>query len=54
MVYDVEISRIKVGKKQTVETLISEEVFLLAKYLRNERHAWIPRIKQINFQRLKK
>jgi hypothetical protein len=27
----------KVGKKQTVETLISEEALLFAKYLRAER-----------------
>ena len=40
----VEIPRIKVGKRQTVETLINEEALLFAKYLRNEREAWIPRI----------
>ena len=40
----VEVPRIKVGKKQTVETLINEEVFLFAKYLRNKRRTWIPRI----------
>jgi hypothetical protein len=28
----VEIPRIKVGKRQTLETLINEEVLLLAKY----------------------
>ena len=39
----VEIPRIKVGKRQTVETLINEEALLFAKYLRNEREAWIPR-----------
>jgi CRISPR-associated protein Cas1 len=32
------------AKKQEVETLISEEAFLIAKYLRNERKNWIPRI----------
>ena len=32
------------GKKQTVETLINEEALLFAKYLRNERETWIPRI----------
>ena len=41
---NVEIPRIKVGKKQTIETLISEEALLFAKYLRNEREAWKPRI----------
>ena len=40
----VEIPRTKVGKKQETETLISEEALLFAKYLRNERNAWIPRI----------
>ena len=41
---DVEIPRIKHGKKQTIETLINEEALLLAKYLRNERKEWNPRI----------
>jgi len=40
----VEIPRIKHGKKQTLDTLISEEALLLAKYLRNERKEWKPRI----------
>ena len=40
----VGIERIKQGKRQTVDTLISEEALLLAKYLRNERREWIPRI----------
>jgi hypothetical protein len=40
----VEIPRIKHGKKQTIDTLISEEALLLAKYLRNERQDWIPRL----------
>ena len=40
---NVEIPRIKVGKKQTVEAVINEEALLFAKYLRNEREAWIPR-----------
>ena len=43
----VEIPRIKVGKRQTVETLISEEAFLLAMYLRNEWKDWTPRIPTI-------
>jgi len=33
----VEIPRMKVGERQTIETLISEEALLFAKYLRNER-----------------
>ena len=40
----VEIPRIKVGKRQTIETLINEEALLFAKYLRNERQTWNPRI----------
>jgi hypothetical protein len=39
----VEIPRMKVGKRQTIETLINEEALLFAKYLRNERKEWIPR-----------
>jgi len=41
---EVEIPRIRYGKRQTFDTLISEEALLLAKYLRNERETWIPRI----------
>jgi len=40
----VEVPRIRVGKKQTIETLINEEALLLAKYLRDERKTWCPRI----------
>ena len=39
----VEIPRIRVGKQQTIETLINEEALLLAKFLRNERKTWLPR-----------
>jgi len=39
----VEVPRIKVGKKQTIETLINEEALLLAQFLRDERNTWIPR-----------
>jgi len=31
-------------ERQTIETLIKEEALLLAKYLRNERKTWTPRI----------
>jgi hypothetical protein len=34
----------KHGKRQTVETLINEEAFLLAQYLRDEHETWGPRI----------
>jgi hypothetical protein len=40
----VEVARIKHGKRQTIDTLISEEALLFAKYLRNERKDWNPRI----------
>jgi len=40
----VEIPRMKVGKRQRIQTLISEEALLLAKYLRDERESWVPRI----------
>jgi len=39
----VEIPIIKVGKKQTRETLINEEALLFAKFFRGERATWIPR-----------
>jgi len=41
---EVEVPRIRIGKKQTIETLINEEALLLAKYLRDERKTWTPRI----------
>ena len=40
----VKIPRIRHGKMQALETLINEEALLLAKYLRNERKTWTPRI----------
>jgi hypothetical protein len=40
----VEVPRIRVGKKQKIETLINEEALLLAKFLRNEHTSWLPRI----------
>ena len=40
----VEIPRIKVGKRQKLETLIDEEALLFAKYLRDEKKSWVPRI----------
>jgi len=51
---EVEIPRIRHGKKQTFETLINEESLLLAKFLRNEKKHWVPRIAfldtPVNFQ----
>jgi len=43
----VEIPRVKHGNKQTLETLINEEVMLLAQYLRNERPEWSPRLPKL-------
>ena len=43
----VSIPRIKVGAQQEIETLINEEAFLFAKYLRDERPTWIPRIAEL-------
>ena len=40
----VEIPRIKHGKQQTIDTLISEEALLFAKYLRGEKKDWLPRL----------
>jgi len=40
----VEIPRIRVGKKQEIETLINEEAMLLGMYLRDEKKEWSPRI----------
>jgi len=39
----IEIPRVRRGRKQQIETLIGEEVLLLAQYLRNERQTWVPR-----------
>jgi len=40
----VEVPLIRQGKRQRRETLINEEALLLAKFLRNDMKAWIPRI----------
>jgi hypothetical protein len=45
---EVEIPRIRIGKKQTIETLINEEALLFARYLRDESESWVPRIATIN------
>ncbi len=48
----VDVERIKVGKRQTIDTLISEEALLFAKYVRNEKKEWVPRIvNQIHYDR---
>lgn len=40
----IEVPRIRRGRKQEIETLISEEAMLFAKYLRGETTHWQPRI----------
>jgi CRISPR-associated protein Cas1 len=40
----VKIPRIRIGKRQTIETLINEEAILFAKHLRGEKEAWTPRV----------
>ena len=40
----IEVPRIKVGKRQRIETLINEEALLLAKFLRKELEKWVLRI----------
>lgn len=44
---EVEIPRIRHGRRQTLDTLISEEALLLAKFLRDERKEWTPRLPTI-------
>ena len=43
----VKVPRIRVGKNQEIETLITEESQLLARYLRDERKEWKPRIVEL-------
>ena len=40
----IEIPRVRHGNKQTVETPINEETMLFARYLRNEKPTWHPRV----------
>jgi len=41
---NIEIPRIKIGKRQALETLTSEEALLSAKILKDEPKTWFPRI----------
>ena len=43
----VEVPRVKHGKRQEIESMLNEEAMLPAKYLRNEKTQWIPRIPNI-------
>jgi len=40
----IELPRIHSGKRQRIENLINEETLLIAKFLRNEKEKWTPRI----------
>jgi CRISPR-associated protein Cas1 len=40
----IEIPLIRHGKRQRIETLINEDTLLLAKYIRNEKKQWFPRL----------
>jgi hypothetical protein len=40
----IDVPRMRVGKQQTIETMIHEEASILAKYLRSERKRWMPRL----------
>jgi CRISPR-associated protein Cas1 len=40
----IDVPRTRVGKKQSLETLINEEALLFAKHIRNEKQKWFPRI----------
>jgi CRISPR-associated protein Cas1 len=43
----VNVPRIKMGKRQEIESLINEEALLLAEYLRGEKPHWTPRISEL-------
>jgi CRISPR/Cas system-associated endonuclease Cas1 len=43
----VEVPRMHIGERQEIETLINEEAFLFAKYLRGEKTHWEPRIAEL-------
>ena len=39
-----EVPRIRIGGRQTIETLINEEALMFARFLRSEKKIWAPRI----------
>jgi CRISPR-associated protein Cas1 len=45
----VAIPRMRRGEHQEIETLISEEALLFARYLRDERQTWVPRIPSLAY-----
>jgi CRISPR-associated protein Cas1 len=44
----IRMPRVRMGKQQEIETLVSEEALLLAQYLRKEKDDWNPRIANLN------
>jgi CRISPR-associated protein Cas1 len=40
----VRVPRIRKGERQELETLVNEEAYILAQYLRGERENWVPRV----------
>jgi hypothetical protein len=48
----VDAKRIKHGNRQTIDTLISEEALLFAKYVRNEKKEWIPRLASLSLRKI--
>jgi hypothetical protein len=40
----VKVSRIRRGQHQELETMLNEEAYLLAQYIRGEREVWKPRV----------
>jgi len=44
----VEVPRIRIGKRQELETLIREEALVFASYLRRKKQAWRPRIPDLS------
>jgi hypothetical protein len=40
----IHVPRMRVGKRQTIETYIKEETLLFAKFLRDERESWVPKV----------
>jgi CRISPR-associated protein Cas1 len=48
----VDLPRIRRGSKQKIETLINEEALLFARYLRDEKPTWNPRIVNLFYPRL--
>jgi hypothetical protein len=40
----VDVARMRHGSRQSLDTLVNEEAYLLAQYLRNEKQSWVPRL----------